>query len=484
MDYNNELGNKIRRAEGMLAGLVLKNPEILCDYSINKSMLSEEALFYIGLSERLLEKGVEVIDEINIISEVENNAMLTEVYNEYGGWNTIKELKNIVNEENADSIYNEWGKWCLVKNYSDSGILNLEKHWDKILAMKSGEQVENYIVASLNDIGLKSCITNSSVNVTDLCSGYDKFINEWDKGVSIGTKLGFPILNYTLCGMHKGTLSFLLALSGNGKTSFAIPLYVLPTIENGEKILIIANEQNESDWRQLILSTVMFNRTHHVKMNRQKLLYGGFTKEDRESMRLAMEWLEKYKGNIKFAHLKDYGIENIRKLVNKYSKMGYKNILVDTLKPEDDSSEKAWGQFSETAKELFLLAQKNDVAILCTAQLATNAYGRKYLDINSIGKSKSIAEVAGQILMFRTLQSKEYEKIKVWRQKRDANGKLTQQKEEITLNKDSEYIVLFVAKNRYGSSNVQLVYERDMSFNTYKEIGFTEIEYDGFNSNK
>ena len=124
MDYNYELRNKIKRAEGMLAGLVLKNPEILCDYSINKSMLSEEALFYIGLSERLLEKGVEVIDEINVISEVENNDMLTEVYNEYGGWNTIKELKNIVNEENADSIYNEWGKWCLVKNYSDSGILN------------------------------------------------------------------------------------------------------------------------------------------------------------------------------------------------------------------------------------------------------------------------------------------------------------------------------------------------------------------------
>ena len=484
MDYNKELENKIKRAEGMLVGLVLKKPDTLCDYVINKELLSEEAIFYIGLTEKLYKKGVEVIDEISIINEIEDNDLLTQVYNEFGGWNTIRELKGIANENNTDAIYNEWSKWNLIKEYSKKNILRLDGHWDKLLAMKNAEQVENYMIALLNDIGIQTCITNSSINVSDLCSGYGKFIKEWDKGVSIGSKLGFPILNYTLCGMHKGSLSFLLALSGNGKTSFSIPLYVLPTIENGEKLLILANEQNESDWRQLILSTVMFNKTHHTKMNRQKLLYGGFSEDDKKSMKLAMDWLEKYKGNIKFAHLKDYGIENMRKLINKYSKMGYSNILVDTLKPEDDSSEKAWAQFSETAKELFLLAQKNNVAMLCTAQLSTNAYGKKYLDINSIGKSKAIAEVASQILMFRTLQSKEYEKIKVWRQKRDLQGKLTREKEEIKLDKDKEYIVLFIAKNRYGNSNVQLVYERDMSFNTYKEIGFTEIEYDGFNTNK
>ena len=43
-----------------------------------------------------------------------------------------------------------------------------------------------------------------------------------------------------------------------------------------------------------------------------------------------------------------------------------------------------------------------------------------------------------------------------------------------------DYICLFIVKNRYGRSNVQLVYERNMAFNTYIEIGFTEVEYDGF----
>ena len=108
-------------------------------------------------------------------------------------------------------------------------------------------------------------------------------------------------------------------------------------------------------------------------------------------MKQAYEWLGQYKGNLKFVELNDYGIDNIRRIVKKYSKMGFGTMIVDTLKPEDDSSDKAWGQFSETAKELFVLAKQNNIAMLCTAQLSTSSYGKKYLDINAIGKSRAIA---------------------------------------------------------------------------------------------
>ena len=49
----NDLENKIKRAEGLLCGLILKQPEALDDYNINKKLLSAEALFYIGITERL-----------------------------------------------------------------------------------------------------------------------------------------------------------------------------------------------------------------------------------------------------------------------------------------------------------------------------------------------------------------------------------------------------------------------------------------------
>ena len=35
-------------------------------------------------------------------------------------------------------------------------------------------------------------------------------------------------------------------------------------------------------------------------------------------------------------------------------------------------------------------------------------------------------------------------------------------------------------KNRFGETQPQLIYERNMSFNTLKEIGYVEIQYDGF----
>lgn len=477
MDYNKELEKNILKSEGILCGLVLKQPDILLDYTINKNILSEDALFYIGIVNKLLEKGVNVVDEVSFADEI-NILNLEEKYELLGGFKTIKELTDIIDVKNSDSIVENHTKWNLIKSYADIGILNLEKHWDKLILMTS-VKVESFIIALLNDVAIRNNI-NGELVVHDLTTGYEKAIEEWDKGLQIGSKLGFPILNYTLCGLHKGTLSFLLAHSGNGKTSFALPMAIIPIIESGEKLLILANEQQCNEWRQMLLSTVMFNKIKYKGMNRQKLLYGGFTEEDKSALRESAEWLAQYKGNLKFVHLKDYGVENIRKLIRKYSKMNFKNMVLDTLKPEDDSSEKSWGQFSETAKELFVLSQQCDVALLCTAQLATNSYGRKYLDLNCIGKSRAIAEVASQVVMFRTMGDKEKENLKVFKNKRDSNGKLTNIKEEVNLSKDRDYIVLFIAKNRYGESNVQLVYERNMSFNQYYELGYTHIEYDGF----
>lgn len=481
MEIENKLEDKIKRSEGVMVGLILSEPTILLDYNINKKLLSTEALFYIGIADRLLKKGIEVIDEVSFAGEVADIPQLNDKYIEMGGYTTIKELKAIVNVKNANSIIDEWSKWNLVKTYKDKGILDIEAHWDKILKMTS-VNIEDYMIAMLNDIAISNGIaTGGSITVEDLTKGYDKAISNWDKGVSIGYKLGFPILNYITCGLHKGTLSFLLAHSGNGKTSFAIPMSILPLIESGEKVMIMANEQGVDDWRQMLIATILFNRVKYKGMNRQKLLYGNFTESDRQALRESVQWLDKYSGQLKFVHLKDYGIENIRRIMKSYSKRGFEVFVLDTLKPEDDSSEKSWGQFSETAKELFTLAQQCNVALLCTAQLATSSYGRKYLDLNSIGKSRAIAEVASQVIMFRSMQNQEKEKIKVWKHKKDEKtGKLTNKREEVAISNDKDYIILFVAKNRYGESNVQLVYERNMSFNSYYEIGYTSVEYDGF----
>ena len=130
MSKAEELAKELNKANGLLTGLVLKKLDTLIDYNINLKLLSEESKFYIGVANQLIQKGVTSVDEVGFSSVVESFG-LKETYERYGGWQTVKNLKAIVDERNADSIVDTWKKWNLVKNLEEGGILNIEKHWDK-----------------------------------------------------------------------------------------------------------------------------------------------------------------------------------------------------------------------------------------------------------------------------------------------------------------------------------------------------------------
>jgi replicative DNA helicase len=340
-------------------------------------------------------------------------------------------------------------------------------------------QLEDFVEYKLNNIFFKTSM--SGITIDDLSDGYDRWIEEWDKGNGVGFKVGFPLLNYHLAGVHRKNLILHLAGIGQGKTTSALLMYVLPILESGESVCIIANEQGQEEFRQMLLATVLFNKVRYFKMNRQKLLFGGFTEDDKAALKQATDWLKKYKNKIHYVHLNDYEIGNVKRIIKKYSKLNVGAYLFDTLKPRDDSSDKAWGDFSEVSKELFLLAQKENVAVIATAQLSSTATTRKFLDLSCVGKSRAIAETAGQVVMFRPLKENEKEKLKVYSYAKDSNGKYTNIKKEHPLDVDKDYVVLFVPKNRYGKAgDLQIVYERNMDFNTMKEIGYCHIEFDGF----
>ena len=129
---------KLNRAEGMLSGLVLKDLEVLSDYNINPKLLSEAGMFYIGIATRIQELGNEVVDEVNFSNIVET-LNLTDTYKRYGGWQTVRDMMSIIDIRNADSIVDEFTKWNLVKRYKEKGILDIEKHWNKIVQMTSGQ---------------------------------------------------------------------------------------------------------------------------------------------------------------------------------------------------------------------------------------------------------------------------------------------------------------------------------------------------------
>lgn len=458
-----------------------KNPDLFGSYEkeirAQRDLLTEDGRFYYSLGYEMFKLGYKSFDDASIFSYVEGKDTLKNGFTRRGGYKTVDEIKKILNEDNVETYFDELAKSNAILSLHDEGYDCLN-YIDKFKKM-TYSQVEDFVEYKLNNIFFKSSL--GGVTIADLSTNYEKWIDQWDEGTGMGYRVGFPMLNYHLAGIHKRNLILHLAGIGQGKTSSALLTYVLPVIESGESICIIANEQGEEEFRQMMLATVLFNKIRYFKMNRQKFSFGGFTVEDKEHLKQAAKWLKQYENQLHYVHLTDYDISNVKRIIKKYSKLNVGIFLLDTMKPQDETSDKAWADFSEASKELFLLAQKEEIALIATAQLSSASANRKFLDLSCIGKSRAIAETAGQVIMFRPLRENEKEKLKVYSYAKDVNGKYTNIKKEHTLDVDKDYVVLFVPKNRYGKAgDLQIVYERNMSFNTMKEIGYCHIDYDGF----
>lgn len=426
--------------------------------------------------QQLNKLGYSNFDSATLHTFLSDKSALKDAFDRRGGYATINEIKGLIESDNLDSYYDDLVKNNILINLYKEGF-NVSQNMDKFKLMTSDEVYE-FFDYKLNNV----CVGKvNKIKAENLSDGYDPYIEEWDKGTMKGFPVGFPILNYRLAGVHKENLLLHLAHIGNGKTTSSILFYVIPAIENGENVCIIANEQGISEFRQMILASVVFNKIKYYGMNRQKFIRGNFSAEDKEAMRAGAQWLKQQEGKISFVEVADYSVGIVKKIIKKYSKLDYGLFIFDTLKPNVESNERAWAEFSEVAKELFLLAKKEKVAIVATAQLSAESMSRRFLDLSCIGKSKAIAETATQVVMFRTLTREEKEKgTKVFQFEKDETGKYLKQRKIIDLDPDKDYVVLFTPKNRFGDVGPQIVYERNMSFNTMHEIGYCEISFDGF----
>lgn len=449
-------------------------PEFVDEYKHIKNgedIITEDGIFYYGLLQQMVKSGFTTITDMSINAYCEDKKTIKDGYIKRGGWSTIQEIINIVSFENIDAYVDELTKMNILIRLHQKGF-NVLSDLDKFKQMNS-EEVSSYYEYLLADV----CIGQiDNIKSENLSTGYEKAIQEWNENPEVGFPVGLPKLNYRLAGIHRKNLTLHLGGIGMGKTTSAVAWYILPAIEAGDNICIIANEQDTTAWRQMILATVLFNKLEkRVKgLDRQKILFGNYTPEQIEIMEEAGRWLEKQPGKITFIDINNYDLSTISRMIKKWSKLGISYFIVDTFKPMDDASERAWGEFSETAKALFLLSKKLDIAIVCTAQLAPSAINRKFLDLTAVGKSRSISETASTVIMFRPLTPQEKQNIEYYKFDKETKQKIYKKIDK----PDEDYIMVFTPKNRYGSVSPQLIVQRNMSFNTYRELGYYECPTD------
>lgn len=479
MNFEDKLNEKLKKSEGLLCGLFLREPSLLLDYDINKKLLSSEALFYIGITDRLLTKGIEVIDEVSFAGEVADIPQLNDKYIEMGGYTTVKELSNIIDIKNADSIVDEWTKWNVIKTYKDKGILDIEKHWDKLLKMKSN-QVIDYIEYQINDIDLNiaSDIEMESLDLTD-----DE-IKDIMSGLNMGINYGkhSHILNYLSMGLPKSELTMFTSYTNGGKSSFTMNNIVIPIAEQKIKVCIIANEQKSMVYKLLLQTYVLTERLDYWKLSRKKFKSGQWSEEDKKYIAKAREIIKnEYSPYIRFVKLYDYDMKKVNKIAKKESKRGCEVLLYDTMKysGEDEST---WLSLINDSKELLQICSKNNLAGVVTFQLAIRTKNKaRIIDESLLSNGTQVAEVFSEMFGFRDLWDDEYDgedsDVKPYRLKKDANGKYTNEKEYFKINKDNtkKYKIFFHFKTRNDDVGTAILYEFQGYQNKWIEKGYCTV---------
>ncbi|HDK7194907.1 TPA: hypothetical protein PTV74_003214 [Clostridium botulinum] len=473
VDKEEELEKKIKQAEGMLSGLILKNPDILTEYTINKKILSEDALFYIGIVERLYSKGIECVDEVHFVSEVEELG-LKEKYDILGGYNTIKELKNIIEIQNSDGIFDDWTKWNLIKEYyEEKGILNIVKHWDKLNKMTSSQLVD-YIEYQTNDVDIKVA-NDIEFETLDLT---DKEINDIKSGANMGVNFGkhCPLLNYMTMGLPKGDLTMFASYTNGGKSSFVMNNIIIPIAEQRKKVAIISNEQQSMVYKLLLQIYVLTEKLDYWSLTRKKLKSGQWSKKDEEMIEKARKIIATdYAPYITFAKVYDYDIGKVKRVAKKLSKTGLEVLIYDTMKYSGET-ESTWLSLLNDSKALFQVCSKENVAGVVTFQLAQAYKNRiRVLDTDCLSNGKQVAEVFSEMIGFRDIWEDEFDEetydIKPYRLKKDSNGRYTNEKEYITLDKDKKYKIFFHFKTRNDEVGNALIYEFKGHLNKWYEVG-------------
>ena len=339
----------------------------------------------------------------------------------------------------------------------------------------NSSQVPYFIEYLVNDTDIDVC-TDIEFEDLDLT---DKEIADIKQGLNMGIQYGkhSPILNYLSMGLPKADLTMFSSFTNGGKSSFTMNNIIIPIAEQKKKITIVANEQQCIVYKLLLQTYVLTERLNYWSLTRKKFKGGKWSEEDDNKVAEARQLITKeYSPYITFVKLYDYDMKKVQKIAKKQVKRGCEVLVYDTMKysGEDDS---AWMSLLQDSKAIFQICSKNNLAGVITFQLAPSLKNKlRTLDESALANGKQVAEVFSEMFAFRDIWDDEYEgepfDIKPYKLKKDANGKFTNEKQSIPLDKSKKYKIFFHFKTRNDEVGNAVLYEFIGHQNKWVEKGY------------
>lgn len=420
------------------------------------------------------------LDDITVGLYLEKHLKLKNKYDEYGGYETISNAGAYVKEENFNGYVKELQKWNVVVKIAKLGF-PVKDRLSEFCDMQA-EEIYNELETLINHIFINVESDTKSYNA---CEGVYELIDKLDQGSAIGMPLNnCHILNKEISGLNfNGCIYGIGANSGVGKSTSAIN-YIAPSIfKYNEKCVFIINEEDQTKM-QLELLVWIANNVFKTELHKYILRDGKFPPEVMELLKKCAKYLEEKKENrnITIIPLEKYSAKIVIKIIKKYSGMGVRCFVLDTLKEScDATTDEIYKSMTRDMVDLYDVVKPTgkNVCLVVTYQLGKASIKQRYYTNNEIGLAKSIVDVMSVNIMMRRPFDDEYRgekrELKCYR----LEGKNGQSKIPFLLEKGKHYMITFLPKNRFGSTDqYQIVSEYDLSTNVHKDIGICNVPQD------
>jgi replicative DNA helicase len=488
--FETELINAVQKVkeyklscEANICSILYKNFELL--YAYDNLKLEDFTnniwkIYFTIAYDIIIKEKKQSLDEITIGLYLEKHNKLKQKYDSYGGYDTIDKAKEYVKEENMSGYINELYKWNAVLQLLRMKFPVYDKLSD--FADMNAEDIYTYYESKLNHIFVNIDGEVKSYNIAD---DIDNLINELDAGLAVGLPYNnLPLITKETGGMLCGNITLIGGLSNVGKTTFARNGILQSIIDNNEKIVVMLNEDGLKKWQREFLVYVA-NNIYKEDLQKYVVRDGKYSPEVKELLYKCAEWIKEQKKNksITIIPFKRWSVKNAIKIIKKYSALGVSQYLIDTFKNDaGQTADNSWLSMMQNMVDLYDIVKPDvkNLHLTCTFQLEKGKTSRqRYYTQDNIGLAKNIIDPASTCIMIRNLFEDEYpggkNELKVYR----LEGKNGRTKLPVILNKDKQYQLAFIVKNREGAANlVQIVLEHDLSRNLLKEVGITTVAVD------
>lgn len=468
--------------EANIVSIYYKKPDLMYDFELNLEDFTENTwrVYWQIAYDIVIKEHKPVLDDVTIGLYLEKHSKLRQKYDDYGGYETIEKATGYVKTENLGGYIAELNKWNTVLMM----LKNKFPVYDRLSEFADMSLDDIYVEyeAILNHIFINADEDIQSYSIEE---GIDDLIDELNEGLAVGLPYyEMPLLNKETGGQLTGNITLVGGLSNMGKTTLTRSLCIPASIKNGEKLVIIINEESRKKWQREMLVWVA-NNIYKFDLQKFVVRDGKYSAEVMDMLRKCANWIkEKASDNtVTIIPFNKYRTEKAIKVIKKYASLGVKYFILDTYKADSGNrSDKMWLEMQQSMVDIYDTVKTDggkDVHIVVTFQLAKSSARQRFYSQDNIGQAKNIVDVASTCLMIRDVFEDEYtgEKnaLKVYK----LEGKNGKSKIPVNLDHDKHYQLIFIVKNREGAANnYQIVIEHDMSRNLLKEVGFTSVPVD------